>query len=864
MILLNGHSLERKDWFRVETMALNLEERNSTATITVGPEAPEIAINDWLQDDTEPGKGIVWRVRTVTKNVETRTRTIQLEHIVQLLKDRVLFDEIKPDTITGNSSAEKCTAWEAADYIMRRQTEWRLGQIEGGRSAPYNFNGDTLFTALETVTNSLPDLQWEYDLRSMPFTLNIMRHPTGFQSEMRMRRNISTMRIQIDRTRMYTRLYPIGKNNLHISGNYVSKNERVWGRVDKVLTDQTRESEEDLLGWAQDNLNRHCEPLVTVTITGLELSASTGEPLDHIVVGRRCRVPIPKYGIWMTERVTKMSWGDKIKEPQKVTVTLANQLEDVASIINQQNTSTASSSASGRRGAKKNEEDHAWFVDTTDHVAMVAEAVAGEGAATDWSRVSEVLVDGQGIHQRVTYAEGEIVKQEARIDINERRILQEVNDRTDADSTLSGRITTEAGRITAEVTRAKGEEELLAGRLTITERQITQEVTDRTNAYSTLSGRITTNANKVAIVVEEKNGQNVVKAASIVTAINDSESSIRLDADKVYIGNQKSTTVINGKLNASDVTADYLDAKISQIAIMHVRSIQAASGAANANLSLPSVSAWNRLYIGSGADTLDLISGGVKDAVTNLQLTLSGNTYTLKKKTIASHADWTDVGTFSRATTLQVEYGGDNTGDTATYKVTASPQGNETTGTFKIKENKNAAWIEDPNGVIRARIDNPEWNNGGKTAAIASVVATGDGTPSMVLDFGTKYLITPKYTNAAGNAVNTGNTYLIQSPAATVTLTSDSIGDVSTDSEGNVYAKLNGTTKVTKQITLTKGTLNDGSLALNAYCDGTRVARKWVSFSHAKLYSDHYDSSTKRYYFYSTTNITSSNRVVAW
>ena len=639
MILLNGHSLERKDWFRVEIMALNLEERNSTATITIGPEAPEIAINDWLQDDTEPGKGIVWRVRTVTKNVETRTRTIQLEHIVQLLKDRVLFDEIKPDTITGNSSAEKCTAWEAADYIMRRQTEWRLGQIEGSRSAPYNFNGDTLFTALETVTGSLPDLQWEYDLRSMPFTLNIMRHPTGFQSEMRMRRNISTMRIQIDRTRMYTRLYPIGKNNLHISGNYVSKNERVWGRVDKVLTDQTRESEEDLLGWAQDNLNRHCEPLVTVTITGLELSANTGEPLDHIVVGRRCRVPIPKYGIWMTERVTKMSWGDKIKEPQKVTVTLANQLEDVASIINQQNTSTASSSASGRRGAKKNEEDHAWFVDTTDHVAMVAEAVAGEGAATDWSRVSEVLVDGQGIHQRVTYAEGEIVKQEARIDINEKRILQEVNDRTDADSTLSGRITTEAGRITAEVTRAKGQEEVLAGRLTITERAITQEVTDRTNADSTLSGRITTNANKVAIVVEEKNGQNVVKAASIVTAINDSESSIRLDADKVYIGNQKSTTVINGKLNASDVTAEYLSAKIATIP-----TLTGIAASFSGNVTSASGGLFRQVYVGSGTSWTN-ISDGLKEVQVSGP---SGNTYTLQYKKF-SDSSWQDAGNFSRA-----------------------------------------------------------------------------------------------------------------------------------------------------------------------------------------------------------------------
>ena len=642
MILLQGHSLARKDWFLPESMSLSLEERTSTASMTLGPEAPEISVGDWMLDDTEPGKGIVWRAKTVSTDVGTRTRTVQLEHVIQALRDLVLFGEIKPENISGG---ETCTTREAAAYILRGQSEWRLGDVAVSRSAPYNFNGDSLYSALETVTGSVEDLQWEYDLSSMPFTLHLRKYPAGFQSEMRMRRNISKMRIQIDRTRMYTRLYPIGENNLHISGDYVSRNENIWGTISKVLTDQTKGTEEELRTWATQNLKRHCEPLVTVTITGLDLSRATGEPLDRIVVGRRCRVPIPKYGITMTERVTKMTWADKIRKPEEIGVTLANLMEDVASIINQRNESTASSSASGRRGAKKNEEDHAWFVDTTDHVAMVAEAVAGPGASKDWSRVAEVLVDGQGIHQRVTETEGNIVKYEARLEINEKAITQEVKDRSNADTTLSGRITTEAGRITAEVERATGAE----GRL---------------------NGRITVEAGKISQIVEAVGSDGEVTAASIVLAINNAgESEAHIDANKVYIGNDKSTTVIRGKLNASDVTAEYLDAKISQITVMHVNSIQAASGASNANLSLPSVSAWNRLYIGSGADTLDLISNGVKDAVTNLQLTLSGNTYTLQKQTIANHADWTNVGTFSRATALSGAWSGGK------FEVTASPQG---------------------------------------------------------------------------------------------------------------------------------------------------------------------------------------------
>ena len=65
MILLNGHSLAVKDVFRPETMQLNLSERQSQASITVGPDAPVIAVDNWIQDDTAPGKGIIWRVKSM-------------------------------------------------------------------------------------------------------------------------------------------------------------------------------------------------------------------------------------------------------------------------------------------------------------------------------------------------------------------------------------------------------------------------------------------------------------------------------------------------------------------------------------------------------------------------------------------------------------------------------------------------------------------------------------------------------------------------------------------------------------------------------------------------------------------------------
>lgn len=522
MILLNGHSLTVKDVFRPERMALNLSERQSTATVTVGPEAPVIAVDNWLQDDTEPGKGIVWRVKMIEDQVEKGTRTIQLEHVISTLRDRVLFGEIKTQNIPGGT-ANGVSAENAVKFVLSKQGDWVLGDFAyGSVSNPYSFNGDDLFSAMETISSSLKDCIWEYDLGRYPFRLHIRKLSDAVGSEMRMSRNITTLKTTIDRSRMYTRMYPIGKNNLHIAGEYVSRNENLYGVVCKVETDQSLNTEAKLRAWALERLERHCEPLVTVTVSGLDLSEATGEELDRLVIGRECRIPLPEFGgAVITERITKLSWSDKTGEPEKVTVTLANELMDVATILKQQ-------SAGGGRGARNDalekEEDHAWFVDTTEKVAMVAEGIAGKDAdgKPNWSRVSQLTVDGNGIDARVTVAEGEMVTAQARITQTENAITAEVTRATGAEGTLGSQITQTADAITAEVTRA-------------------------TAAENTMSGRITVNSNKVSVVVEEKDGQNVVKAASIVAGINDQTGS--------YVKISASTINLSGYVTASELAA---------------------------------------------------------------------------------------------------------------------------------------------------------------------------------------------------------------------------------------------------------------------------------------------------------------------
>lgn len=422
--LLYAHSLTEKGRFQPESQPLTLNQRQSTARIIVGPAAPEISVGDWLQDMDEPGAGIVWRVKSIDNQLETETRTIVLEHLINSLRDKIMFGEVKPQTMGGTASG--CTALQAVTYILNQQSDWVLGNFEySSVSNPYAFNGDDLFSGLETVSASLEGCWWSYDFTTYPFTINLTHRASVVSTELRQMRNIQTAKYTIDKSRMYTRLYPIGKNNLHIDGNYVSMNEDIYGIIEKTETDQSKATKAELQRWAEERIANHCEPSVTWTVQALDFSRETGESLDHIVLGAMCRMPLPGYDTVIEEIITQLNYPDKIRDREMCTVTLANIQEDVASIINNL---IKSGGGGGRAAAKNAEEDHAWFEDTTDHVAMIAEGIAGEGASTDWSRVAELLVDGDGIHQRVQQAQGDIIGAYSLIDQTTTAIRLEIGD----------------------------------------------------------------------------------------------------------------------------------------------------------------------------------------------------------------------------------------------------------------------------------------------------------------------------------------------------------------------------------------------------------------------------------------------------
>lgn len=420
MRLLSGHSLTPVRTIPLESMQMSLKEREATANI-VPVDMDGIVVNAWLQDDTNPGNGIIWRVKSIKRSFDTDTYTVQLEHVIAALKDLILFGEVKPGKMSGRSSDTSCTAKQAITYILKQSPDWTVGTIDYTDSNPYKFDGDTLYDALETVSDSLDEPVWSYDFSSYPFKLSITKRNTSVDSEMRANRNLRTISRTVDTSGMYTRFYPIGKDDLHITGNYVEKNTATYGVISRVETDQSLDTKNELKRWANQRLKKHAQPTVTIEIEGFELADATGEPLDRLTLNRVMRVPLPEFGTTIQERITALSYADKIRQPEVVKVTLANTRTDITRII-------ADMIKSGGRGSRtssrKGAEDRAWMEDTNDHVALCAKGIIGVDAAgnPNWERLSKIVVDGQGIHQTVTDIQNGQKKFESRIDQDEKKI----------------------------------------------------------------------------------------------------------------------------------------------------------------------------------------------------------------------------------------------------------------------------------------------------------------------------------------------------------------------------------------------------------------------------------------------------------
>ena len=151
-------------------------------------------------------------------------------------------------------------------------------------------------------------------------------------------------------------------------------------------------------------------------------------------------------------------------------------------------------------------------------------------------------------------------------------------------------------------------------------------------------------------------------AAEIVARINEStgESEIQLSSDKVYIGNQKSTTVINGKLNTSDFTASTITAKLVGANVASLSNV----GSLEAHIT--SIYGSNIYFTAHDPSTGRDVTTSLKTGLSAVRISgPSSNKYTLQYKRF-SDTEWQDAESFSRAVALSGGWSG------GVYRVSAT------------------------------------------------------------------------------------------------------------------------------------------------------------------------------------------------
>ena len=224
-----------------------------------------------------------------------------------------------------------------------------------------------------------------------------------------------------------------------------------------------------------------------------------------------------------------------------------------------------------------------------------------------------------------TDKQGKILE-EAGLYIDSSGILQYATDKVNG---IESRIEQRAGKIEQKITSTK---EGLESKISQQKDRIDLSIRKANNALT----QISVLDGKIELKVD-KNG--------VISSINQTSEAITINASKINL---------EGYVKATDITADYICTKLQTATNVVVKKLTLS---ASGSISLP---------IDGGS--ISITGARAVDFINSLQITSSGNTYKLQKKTLGD-STWTDVGSFSRAVSSWTWGGG-----SGKINVTALPQ----------------------------------------------------------------------------------------------------------------------------------------------------------------------------------------------
>ena len=286
----------------------------SRATMLLPPDE-RIDLRQTVELFTPQGSAGLFRV-TGVEDIPGEGREVTLRHTSASLADTLIPGS---GEITG-------PARQVLHTLLGYQSAWQPGEVElpSSRILSCSYNNSNLLRALLDLLDELPECGLFFEDGRVHLRL---LDPTD-GCECRLSRNLRSLKISLDDSRLCTRVYVNG-----LPSPVDAPSIAVWGPVSRHLTARRGLGADALTTLAEQYLARYSEPTLTVRLDALDLHRATGEAFDRFPPGRVCRVCLPESGGIIRQRVTSVTYDDVFGDPERATVTLAEHDPDAADYV---------------------------------------------------------------------------------------------------------------------------------------------------------------------------------------------------------------------------------------------------------------------------------------------------------------------------------------------------------------------------------------------------------------------------------------------------------------------------------------------------------------------------------------------------
>ena len=313
-----------KELARLNPVSLSMDENLSplsTAEMVLPEGECAAETGQYVELYTSHGSAGIFRVQQAEQDYGGLV-TLALEHGLTTLGDGIMPGE----------GAQSGTARQLVSAILACQpkTMWVLGAVAVPDSLTLTWKNDNanLLESLCSLMDELTGYRLTFDQSVFPWVLNVEAMTDADGCECRLSRNLSSLRVEEDRSELCTRLYVSG-----LASPLDADTIGTYGVITRYMDGDPDIGIDELTKQGRAYLEAHKTPAVSVTMDAVDWYEATEEPFDRFTLGRVCRVCLPDYGKTIRQRVIALSWPDVYGQPDQVTVTLASESTTAVSVM---------------------------------------------------------------------------------------------------------------------------------------------------------------------------------------------------------------------------------------------------------------------------------------------------------------------------------------------------------------------------------------------------------------------------------------------------------------------------------------------------------------------------------------------------